>query len=428
MKIKINIVSLILFIELFILFPYAYIESFGILATLMRYTRLLLIFAEIGYLVLYTVFCRKKLDLSIRSAEYKIVGIGILVFAVFQFLITVFKARDINLAVSSSLPAILMVLAVMRSLRSSVYCTLKTSAVYFWIAIVLNFLTILVFGKRGLYVEHSIANVHVCYLLGVDNQFGKVFFPGITLICLLDEINNREKKLSWFSASAVLLVLLSYILLGNGTGSVVVVIFVGLWICYKSGGFDKLINAPVLMGIVVFIFSNIFFQIGIMYSDSGLTKFILEKTGKNITFSGRTYIWDAAVKKFWKSPIVGYGKSPKDYIVRVKSYMFAAHNVFLQMLVDSGIIGGILFCIPMALALFFISKVIGKHRELRMVYIGVFSTCIFFMMEVGTLVPLLMSVLIASTYALDCRYKKGIDLSGLHLKGKTGKILRSYLR
>ena len=62
------------------------------------------------------------------------------------------------------------------------------------------------------------------------------------------------------------------------------------------------------------------------------------------TFTGRTRIWDITLNEFEKSPLFGYGPSLWDQQYRWEHGMMAAgqaHNQFVQILGQAGIIGGL---------------------------------------------------------------------------------------
>ncbi|MDR4484988.1 MAG: O-antigen ligase family protein [Nitrospirales bacterium] len=77
-------------------------------------------------------------------------------------------------------------------------------------------------------------------------------------------------------------------------------------------------------------------------------------------FSGRTIVWSLALDKFWNSPLLGYGYTlghhallafqggklmadTSSNIGLLKSTSFSLHNGYIQALLDSGALGGILY-------------------------------------------------------------------------------------
>lgn len=55
--------------------------------------------------------------------------------------------------------------------------------------------------------------------------------------------------------------------------------------------------------------------------------------GKDITFTNRTQLWDAAGKKFVESPILGYGFVDKEwYLANMESFAIGPHNFIYSIL------------------------------------------------------------------------------------------------
>jgi exopolysaccharide production protein ExoQ len=79
--------------------------------------------------------------------------------------------------------------------------------------------------------------------------------------------------------------------------------------------------------------------------------------GRDPTLSGRTYIWEAVIDQIWKRPWFGYGyqafwkeKGEAEYVWRaVRFIVFQAHNGFINIGVELGLVGLSLF----VLSLFF---------------------------------------------------------------------------
>lgn len=67
---------------------------------------------------------------------------------------------------------------------------------------------------------------------------------------------------------------------------------------------------------------------------------IVDVLGKNLTFTGRVYIWDISLKLIKEKWIIGYGSSD---LITYKGYSLMAHNQFLDILVQAGVVGLILF-------------------------------------------------------------------------------------
>ncbi len=102
---------------------------------------------------------------------------------------------------------------------------------------------------------------------------------------------------------------------------------------------------------IVGIFSGwAFFQIVVCFRGSGLENnelavwFIEDVLHKDITFTYRTYMWDAALRVIGQSPIWGYGLVGKEWFYsNMSTIAIGAHNFILNTMVYGGILSMILY-------------------------------------------------------------------------------------
>jgi len=103
----------------------------------------------------------------------------------------------------------------------------------------------------------------------------------------------------------------------------------------------KLLKAGIL-SLLAFVF---LFQVFVCFQGKGIEQsplavYIVEDVlGKDITFTYRTYLWDAAGKIFANSPIFGYGCVDNDwYYSHMSSIAKGTHNYIWGILVSGGIL------------------------------------------------------------------------------------------
>lgn len=68
---------------------------------------------------------------------------------------------------------------------------------------------------------------------------------------------------------------------------------------------------------------------------------LFQMLGRNVTLSGRTYIWDTTLQMIMENPFIGYGKQTADYRAELVPQAFAAidaHNYILEILFAGGAI------------------------------------------------------------------------------------------
>ena len=94
-----------------------------------------------------------------------------------------------------------------------------------------------------------------------------------------------------------------------------------------------------------------------------LDSFIIQILHRSTDFTNRTTIWDQAISAIRESPIIGYGR-PLEFI----NSLFNAHNTFLEILVEYGLIGFVIFVVFN----FIYVKEIDKQKDdiYKIVFIG----------------------------------------------------------
>ena len=112
-------------------------------------------------------------------------------------------------------------------------------------------------------------------------------------------------------------------------------------------------------GLILFALTMVFTQSEVV-SGSKLQVFIEDVLQKNMTFSGRTVIWMYSLYMISNSFISGYGWVDKDWALE-NIHGVITHNIELQILLQGGIILGIIF-------LFLLYTAIRKQKN--KIYVG----------------------------------------------------------
>ena len=108
--------------------------------------------------------------------------------------------------------------------------------------------------------------------------------------------------------------------------------------------------------------------------------FLIDILGKDMTFTNRTNMWDAALRVIGESPIWGYGNvNEKWFFSNMSSQAIGSHNFILGILINGGIIGLGLYLYIFYLAL---RKLIAyKDYYSNVIFIGIASLSIMMLME-----------------------------------------------
>lgn len=118
----------------------------------------------------------------------------------------------------------------------------------------------------------------------------------------------------------------------------------------------KLIGATILVTIVLVIGTLYFQDIGV-FSRVYSTLLSLRQGG-DIT-SGRTFLYQRAFELFWQAPLIGVGWG--NYDGMWNGHLLSVHNTYLQILCETGIIGELLFIIPLWSTLLYTCKKLRKN-------------------------------------------------------------------
>ena len=215
----------------------------------------------------------------------------------------------------------------------------KTLGVYsavFVIIALLNSVTFFAFYNdnwhyRGMYTDGRGDPNY--YLLGQDN--GTIFYtmPAV-LLCAICDLEKKH-KISFFTIAATVVLLFSYLWISSGNGiAAYILLLAGILLVntkHVKTIYEKLkINRVIALSLLIFIF------IVFMRTENVITTTITQLLGKNLTFTGRTGIWDIVIDYISNKPLFGYGFL--DYETRNYMIPFGkAHNTFLQMIFNGGI-------------------------------------------------------------------------------------------
>lgn len=227
------------------------------------------------------------------------------------------------------------------------------------IEIFINFLSIIIF-PNGLY---STVFFHRNYFLGYDNQMINIIIPTIAFIFLYLDFQN-----SWFCWPCFVVSIISIatvLLIWSGASLVIIAIITVLV-------FTGLINVTRIFNMKNYLLVNLicFISIVILRMQYFFKNIIVNILGKNLTFSGRTYIWDRVIHFIVLNPIFGYGienSTDRSAKMALASYYgvsnrltgfsgLHAHNRFLETTYRGGIILLLIYMSILLIATYYLVK------------------------------------------------------------------------
>ena len=237
------------------------------------------------------------------------------------------------------------------------------------------------------------AKVNQGYLLGGNyNQMGGRLLCaiGTSVVCL--------KYSKWWLLNIIPVVLLSMVplvIVKSMTSIAGIMLF--LVFCFISS--RKILKTS----IVALIATVILFQIFVCFQGKGIEHnslavwMVEDVLGKDITFTNRTYLWDAASKIVTDSPLYGYGLVEGDwYYSHMSSLAKGPHNFIWGILIYGGILLLVVFtfiCYMVFVKLFHLND-----RYVLLLYAIAASMFLMMLMEVYP-PPLILTVLTLAFFA-----------------------------
>ncbi|MED4006498.1 O-antigen ligase family protein [Priestia aryabhattai] len=194
----------------------------------------------------------------------------------------------------------------------------------------INFFTLLIGG-----IAVSPDGLSTNYLLGGKNAIAMTALPTIPLIYLYSYMIYN--KLKTFPFVLILICAVSLYLSESGTG--IVISFLAILFVVLPKKYFPSFTTYFWIYIVAFFTIVVFRLQELLFGD-----FIINVLHKDMTFTGRTYIWDLVLNLIKQSWLIGYGRGNQ-----IISHHFAnlneTHNGLLEIMMYSGILGVLFFLI-----------------------------------------------------------------------------------
>lgn len=383
-----NKYSLSLFLELFILMPYQYIKIQSFVYDVTVYLKFIALAIEL--VVLFSRRSEKDDDLL----NVGLVEIFFIMYILYMSLISLLRSStSFTYNISLAVGLLLCLLSIRRNFYQDYECTIRTISLYFFIAIFANFMSIILYPD-GLYMSRSSLGVeYQNYFLGLDNAFGMVVFPGATYCLYKSELYGKYKTIKAFVIFAMILI--PYLITMSASGLIATIVYIVIYILYRLRLFKNILSFKVFIPLMVILSLVIITGDSILYTNSALSNYVASFLGKDLTFSGRTSIWIAGIAQFLQHPIIGYGVSASSGVVYFLGAYRIAHNFWLQILLEGGIVGTILYFIFMYSSNTKKNLGIQYNESLIIFDLGVCAMMVYMLMESGfASIPVSMLLLV----------------------------------
>jgi len=178
------------------------------------------------------------------------------------------------------------------------------------------------------------------YLLGIRTRVTDCVFPAILLAMLYD--SGSRRRWGWRTVLALTSGIVQIVTLQVATAwvgaALMAVVYLAVRLHLRAGGLLSMRGATVLGVVVTLLVVVARVQTYFAAQIEGLL-------GKSVTMTGRTELWDAAMPILADSPLFGYGINSQfgAFIPAFKGLLWQAHNQYLQIAYDGGLVAVGLF-------------------------------------------------------------------------------------
>ncbi len=330
------------------------------------------------YKILQIIDCAIIILLIIKGFRYsKIINYIVIYFFVLVFS-TLLNSADISGSIFLSIKTIVLCFIIDYGIKKDTKVFLNSFEFFLSILVYLNFLTIIIF-KNGMYVN-EVAGYTENWLLGYRNLHILYILPAI-MISFINSYFCKEK----LSFRNYILLIVSFISLyiTRSSTSLIGIFFIITFIILnkiikKSKNLTKILNIRTyFITYIVLFFSVVIFRI------QNLFKFlIVDILKKDLTFTGRTYIWDYVIEFIKEKKVFGYGIEDSMLRLRKTNYWLSthAHDQILEIIYKTGFVGILVYIILMIKSF----KEIYKYKNniiAKFISIVIFSYLIMMLTE-----------------------------------------------
>lgn len=200
--------------------------------------------------------------------------------------------------------------------------------------------------------------------LGYDNGF-TVYLLFAYMIALL-YLNIHRRSFRPYLLILAVHITVFYTWIGTGIVTIAVIDLLLVLYYFMNLKFSLLSSYLVFLGV----------EIGIVFLRiQNIFRFIIEDIlHKDLTFTGRTYIWDRAIELFCKSPVYGYGNLTQAQESRILGDVYC-HNGFLEQLFRGGIGEWFFFFLIILFVSWEAGKFHGRIIENKIVFVFI-AVCV----------------------------------------------------
>lgn len=317
----------------------------------------------------------------------------LVMFYIVKAISTIINSGTILAVFSEAYPIIAICLLIEIYLKKDSMRFVEAFTDALFLLVLANFIAILI-SPDG-YSETK----RLVFFLDVRNHIAPIFILLYVLMSLRNiKKTTRLRTLQLFSVLAICTIMIFHA--GSGSNIIAWTVILGFNLFPYLSKKLTFLNIKTYSIIYAFVFVTVvFFNIQEIFADQ-----LFYLLGKNVTFSGRVELWNTAVEMIKEKPLLGHGMSGEYNIIPTLSgVMLSAHNQFIQLAVEGGIISIALLMILVVAA----GKKLYSYRKeeaSKILSLAIFSVSLVLFSEAMGLFDFF--VLLAFAYNIE-NYSRG---------------------
>lgn len=281
-------------------------------------------YINVGILIIY--ICHKKKLFFSKEIVLMILYYVSLIVSSF------FNKNDYMDLINTSLITIFGCYILFELLRVDLKNALNAFLIILEIYVYINFITLIIWPNGLLEAQTEYPK----WFLGIDNLHIVYILPAIVVSYIYSYLNSKEKKISVRSKIFTLVCVVSLILRMSITSIIGITAFIVVNVLLNLIKERKIINFY-----SVYVFMIGLYLAVVMFRLQNVFAFLItDILGKDLTFTGRTYVWDYVIKSIMRKPLFGYGNVKLIENIYFNNWVHNfshPHNLMLNILFKGGI-------------------------------------------------------------------------------------------
>lgn len=282
------------------------------------------------YLILSAVVITTMYFINCRISKNMFL---LMLFLLILFFSTVINKGDIYSCLLSILKTLSISFLIDFSISKKSYRVLQAFEFVLSTLVYINFLSLFIY-PNGMYIS-NVSGYYHNWFLGFKNIHILYILPAILFSYLNDYLKDKNSSLK--TKTLIFVSTISIVKVWSATG------LVGLFLILLFSLFQKKIVTSMLFSLKNYIIFTLsaFFGVVILRIQNLFKYFIVDVLKKDLTFTGRVYIWDYVLRYIARKPILGYGfeKANFRYLKGTNPHSYHAHNVILELVYKTGFVG-----------------------------------------------------------------------------------------